>query len=67
MSTAAPTEITEADAIEAFARAMVAISQAMSMLEAVGLDPVEALKRIPTEEGRTMYDELPPQFRMLLG
>ena len=55
-------------AVVALVTGMQAMSQAMEQLEACGLDMASALKSLPgSEPGRTAYDELPLQIRLLVG
>jgi len=59
----------QVDAVQGFGHALAGIFAAMGTLEAVGLDPVTALRNLPgpEEAGGSMYDAMPLQIRMLLG
>jgi len=59
----------QADAVQGFGSALAGIFAAMGNLEAVGLDPVTALRNLPgpEETGGSMYEAMPLQIRMLLG
>ncbi len=64
------TELTDEQrrAVETFVSAMGRMGEAISELEAAGLDAATALRAIPGEtEGTTAYDSLPPILRMMLA
>ncbi len=54
-------------AVQVFGEACAAFFHAMQGLEQVGVDMATALRAMPgSEEGRSMYDELPGSIRMML-
>jgi hypothetical protein len=57
------------EAVQGFGLALRGIFESMAALEAVGLDPVTALRNLPGPEevGGSMYEAMPLQIRMLLG
>ena len=55
------------EAVSRFGSACVVFMQAMGGLEAAGVDISTALRAMPgSEEGRSMYDELPGSIKMML-
>lgn len=65
----AATELTseQAEGVRFFGDAMMAIFVAIGRLEELGVDISTALRSLPgSEEGRSMFDELPASLRMML-
>lgn len=64
----AATELTEnqREAVVRFAAALQEFGAANEALVEAGLSPADALRSIPTTDGRTMYDELPASIRLML-
>lgn len=57
----------QAQAVQAFGTACATMFEAMGMLEREGVDIRTALEHLPGEEdGRSLYDELPSAYKMLV-
>lgn len=56
-------------AVQVFVQGLLGMQAGMQALEDVGLDAVTAMKSIPNPDdpGRSMYDDMPLQVRLLLG
>lgn len=67
MTVAADLTQEQQDSIDEFGKSCLAFMLALQGLEQAGVDISTALRSLPgSEEGRSMYDELPGSIKMML-
>jgi hypothetical protein len=56
----------QVEAVTRLALAVNALGEAMAGLEQVGLEMGDALRAVPTGDGGSLFDSLPPAIRMMI-